>query len=158
MPTLSAHQPWPELIVAGRKPIEVRYWRHRPSENYVGQRIAIHAGKQRAKRSSASAEAAFREINASYPRHNTIVVAARRGGIVGVATLSEVFRFTQQSFVERHAEHLNPVDWWHDDPPCWGLRFVNPVRFEQMIPCRGQQKFFEVGAEVAEAVRRAIGA
>ena len=44
MKTLTLHQPWASLIADGRKTIETRSWP--PPRALVGERIAIHAGKQ----------------------------------------------------------------------------------------------------------------
>ena len=41
---LTLHQPWASLVAAGAKTIETRSWQ--PPADLVGQRIAIHAGKQ----------------------------------------------------------------------------------------------------------------
>ena len=43
MKALTLHQPWASLIAHGVKSIETRSWA--PPQSLVGQRIAIHAGK-----------------------------------------------------------------------------------------------------------------
>ena len=44
MKALTLHQPWASLIARGVKTIETRSWR--PPGSLIGERIAIHAGKQ----------------------------------------------------------------------------------------------------------------
>ncbi len=41
---LTVYSPWAQLIAIGAKPYEFRG--HRPPKAYIGQRIAIHAGKR----------------------------------------------------------------------------------------------------------------
>ena len=43
---ITLHQPWASLVAKGAKTVETRSWQ--PPEGLIGQRIAIHAGKQQA--------------------------------------------------------------------------------------------------------------
>lgn len=43
-PAITVYQPWASLIAYGFKEFETRHWQ--PPQKYIGELIAIHAGKQ----------------------------------------------------------------------------------------------------------------
>ena len=79
-------------------------------------------------------------------------------GIIGVARFTERIEFCGylgeiegRARWERMADqHLNPLDWWNEKMV--GFRFEGPVRFEEIIACRGRQGFFELVEDVTAAV------
>ncbi len=58
------------------------------------------------------------------------------------------------SFEALAAEHLNPLHWWH--PNMIGFRFDQPIRFPELIPCRGRLGFFELPEEVESHVEEML--
>lgn len=90
MKAITLHQPWASLIVCSAKLIETRSWQ--PSKDLIGQRIAIHAGKQ-----------IVHISDHMYPDYN-IAVRARlgpdwadklpTGAIVAIATLTKARQIT----------------------------------------------------------------
>lgn len=133
MLALSVRQPWAELIVSGRKTIEVRKWKGCPAD-VIGKQIAIHAGQRID--DSAPTEVRWMAFEVSGAWQGCT------GGIIGRATLVSVIRFTIRSFEELYAEHLNPPVWFEDG--LIGLGFAEAVRFRHVIPCRGRLGFFDV--------------
>ncbi|ESY13915.1 ASCH domain-containing protein [Mesorhizobium sp. LNJC394B00] len=85
---LSIKQPWAELILLGRKTIEVRSW----PTGFRGP-LALHTGKK------PDLEALFK-----YPNIN----ATYLGGFVGVTELVNVEMFTHSSWSRLRTEHLVP--------------------------------------------------
>jgi hypothetical protein len=114
MKALSFTQPWASLVIDGRKKIETRSW----PTNFRGE-IAIHAAK------SIDADAC---VNFSY-NPDTIV----RGAIIGIATLTECFRFTAANIKEFSDAELSYGDF---TPGRYGFR-LERVRTCLPIPCRG---------------------
>jgi hypothetical protein len=150
MLALSVRQPWAEALVRGGKTIEVRTWGVHCGNvgkvcaaETIGQLIAIHTGRQRDRDVLPAVSAA-----AGPPDR------LRLGGVVGVATLAEVFRFTRARWQRDAGLHLNPLEWWDDR--LWGWRFERPVRFERVIPCPGRLRLFELPPNVEEQVGRAM--
>jgi len=155
MLALTIRQPWAELIVCAKKTIEVRTWWPRLQLPVL---VAIHAGKMPAPETLDTLpvrELAYRLCDYQFDQ--------RLGGIIGVARFVERIEFCGylgeiegRARWERMADqHLNPLDWWTSDKI--GFRFDQPVRFEQLIPCRGRQGFFELAEDVAAAVITAKG-
>ena len=85
MKAITLHQPWASLIACNAKLIETRSWQ--PSKGLIGQRIAIHAGKQ-----------IIHIPDHTYPDYNIAVRAhlgtdwpdkLPTGAIVAIATLTK---------------------------------------------------------------------
>jgi len=158
---LSVKQPWAELLVAGHKTIEIRTrWPRRPNLQLPAL-VAIHAGKtwdDGAPKFVSHAGDAYRHARDSY---------RRRGGIIGVARFLGRIDFSTREMGPAEAErararwelladqHLNPLESWADN--LVGLRFDRPVRFAEVIPCRGMLGFFGLAEDVAELVVTAMG-
>jgi hypothetical protein len=112
---LTIRQPWAELIIQGRKSIELREWRtkHRGI-------LAIHAGKK---------------VNTVECRkHDLDPDKLTKGAIIGTVRIDDVIEFTQKSWEELRDQHLSdepsPGEW-----KGWKLR--NPCRLESPILYRG---------------------
>lgn len=118
---LSIKQPWTELILLGRKTIEVRSW----STDYRGL-LALHTGKKPAP----EALARFPDVDASY-----------LGGFVGVAELVDVERFTQVSWSRLRTAHLvsGPMPG-----EAFGWHFRNARRLRRPISANGSLGLFPV--------------
>lgn len=135
MKALSIRQPWAELIMQGRKTIELREWRttHRGL-------LAIQAGKQ--------------VDTASCRRHGLNSDALPRGVIVGTVEVVEMVDFDPELWDALRDQHLHPGP----GPGNWrGWRLRNPRRLEEPIPCRGLPGLFQVPEDIVERIRWADG-
>lgn len=125
LPTVSVsiHQPWAWLIVAGFKPVENRTWatKHRGP-------VLIHASARPA--FSVAEASALLERCGAIPRPLQDVSGPGRqcGGIVGVATVADCVR--------NHPSPWAMPGHWH-----WVLTDARPLGF---MPCRGRLGFFNV--------------
>ncbi len=122
MKTLSIRQPWAELILQGRKTIELRTW----STNYRG-RIAIHAAQR------------YNDEQCRAFGFDPDELA--RGALVGTVEIVEMIAFDEDSYAAHADEHLRRAAWPGD---LLGWRLANPVRFERPIPLSGRQGLFDV--------------
>jgi len=139
MKALSLKQPFAELILQGRKTIELRKW----NTNFRGE-FLIHASKI----PDAKAMKEFGFINLP------------TGAILGKAELVEVkhYKNKKELMKDKHL-HLANGDWGN-----YGFILRNIERFEKPKPARGALGFWETGkfyncsqADVAsEAVRKII--
>lgn len=142
---LSVRQPWAELLVAGRKTIEVRHWKGAP-RSAIGELVAIHAGRQLDGMAPVAVRQAAFVVSATWQ--------GRRGAIVGAARLVETVRFTEESFAELADCHLNPAHWYEDG--LVGLVFEEPVRLPNLIALRGQLGLWELVPATAEIVSEQV--
>ncbi|NPV68430.1 MAG: ASCH domain-containing protein [Anaerolineae bacterium] len=126
MKTLSIRQPWAELILQGRKTIELRTWR----TNYRGP-LLIHAGGN-----------VEYDACAAYGLDPEVLV---RGALVGTVEVVDMVTFNHASFAALRNEHLDPGEWPGD---LVGWRLANPCRLPAPIPLRGRLGLFEIPDEV----------
>ncbi len=118
MKALSLKQPFAELILEGKKTIELRKW----STNFRGE-FLIHASKNPDK-----------ESMERFGLKNLPL-----GMIVGKAELVNIKKYENK---EEHDNDKNlhlASDVWGD----YGFILENPIRIKP-IPCKGQLNFFEV--------------
>ena len=117
MKALSIKQPFAELILQGRKKIELRKWNTRFRGEFL-----IHASKTPDKKSME--KFGFKELPL--------------GCIVGKATLSEVKKYSNEA--EHQADkHLHLAsEYWGD----YGFILTNSSRINQ-IPINGKLNFWE---------------
>ncbi len=121
MKALSLKQPFAELIVQGKKTIEIRKW----NTNFRGE-FFIHASKNIDKEAS--------------EKHNLRNLPT--GCIVGKATLVAVKKYeSKQSFEQAAAKHLASLKYWNKN--AHGFILKNTTRINP-IPYKGQLNFFEV--------------
>lgn len=126
MKALSIHQPWAELILQGRKSIELRTWR----TNYRG-RFAIHAG-----------QTVEEEACIAYGLDPARVV---RGALVGTVQLADILRLDEAAWAVLRDQHLSLRDF---PGPMFGWRLADPQRLPRPIPLRGRMSLFNVPDEV----------
>ena len=155
MHALTVRQPYAELIVCGKKSIEVRTWWPRVQFPML---VAIHAGKE----IDRSADLSLWGDAGADSDWQTL---KRLGGIIGVARLVERIGFGKRGWHELSlmvgrrewremaSKHLHPVDSWRLGLIGW--RFDQPVRFPDLIPCRGKQGLWVLPEEVARRVAAA---
>ena len=94
MKGLTLHEPWASLIACGVKTVETRSWRR--SQQYIGERIFIHAAKRRPTQDGLALLAGVDPLPQGYkrdPASGAIVpdseVRIPLGKILAVATLSD---------------------------------------------------------------------
>ncbi len=119
MKALSIRQPWAELIVQGRKTIEIRSWNTRFRGPFL-----VHASKN----PDRNALELFKLENLEY------------GKIIGIVDLVDVVRYTNKSsFLADKDKHLGSLP---DHFPVYGFVLRNPRRINP-ISVKGRLGFFE---------------
>ncbi len=134
VPALSLRQPWAELIMAGRKTIEVRSW----ASGYRG-RLWIHVSQ----RSDAAEESAF---------HFTDLP---KGGFVGSVAVCATVPLDRERWDAWRAKHLNLGEY---RPGLYAWLLDAPRRFERIVPARGQLNLFYPDAEILARLEEADAA
>jgi hypothetical protein len=120
MKALSLKQPWAELVVSGRKTIEIRKW----NTKYRGE-FFVHASL------NTNSEACKKYGLADLPK----------GCIVGKADLIDVKKYRTKEEFEKDAGKHFARDWWH--PKAHGFILKNAQRLP-LKPLKGKLNFFEV--------------
>ncbi|MFA5176365.1 MAG: ASCH domain-containing protein [Candidatus Nanoarchaeia archaeon] len=119
MKALSLKQPWAELILQGKKTIELRKWKTKFRGKFY-----IHA--------SGSID------DKSMERYNFKDLPKK--SLVGTAELVEVITYTnKKEFLKDKNKHLALTDEWGK----YGFVLINIKRIKP-IPYKGQLNFFEV--------------
>jgi len=126
MKALSIRQPWAELILQGRKTIELRTWQ----THYRGC-LAIHAS-----------QTVREEACLAYGLDPARVV---RGALVGTVELVDILTLDEAAWEALRDQHLSLRDF---PGPMFGWRLQNPQRLPQPIPMRGRMSLFNVPDEV----------
>ncbi len=117
MKALSLKQPFAELVVSGRKKIELRKW----NTNFRGE-FLVHASKNPDKKSME--KFGFKELPT--------------GCIVGKAFLKEVKHYESKEEFEKDKDlHLASEEWGS-----YGFVLENAQRMKE-IPCKGKLNFWE---------------
>jgi hypothetical protein len=123
-PALSVRQPWAELIVSGRKPMEIRTW-ERP---YRG-RIWIHAAKH---------------IDEALDLHFGIR-DPYRGGFIGSVELTSIEPFDIESWRAWGEYHLDHGPF---RPGLFAWVLVHPRRLADPLPATGNIGLYELDPEL----------
>ncbi|PIN80553.1 ACP synthase [Candidatus Woesearchaeota archaeon CG10_big_fil_rev_8_21_14_0_10_30_7] len=122
MKALSLKQPFAELIVSGKKTIELRNW----NTKFRGEFI-IHASKTL--------------YNSSMEKNNFKTLPT--GCIVGKATLVDVKHYiNKEDFEKDRDKHKASSDWWNEKG-VYGFILENAQRLPEK-PLKGQLNFFEI--------------
>ena len=121
---LSIRQPWVELILLGRKTIEVRSW----STKHRGD-LWLHAGKPVDAKACAATGTPASEL--------------RRGALVGVARVVECFEFDRASWARHQSAHLNYIDF---RPGLFGWLLEGARRIEP-VPYLGKLGLMKIDLE-----------
>ena len=125
MKALSFHQPWAELILQGRKTIDLRTWqtRHRGP-------IAIHAGQT---------------VNeAACAAHGLDPSGLLRGALLGTVEVVEVIALDREQWEALRSAHLAVKEYPGD---IYGWRLANPQRLAAPIPMPGHLGLYSVPDE-----------
>lgn len=134
MKTLSIRQPWADLIIQGRKTLELRTW----TVKYRGP-LAIHAS-----------QTVEREACLAHGLDPDQVTA---GAVVGVVDLAEIVELDAASYAARRSEHLASAPWGGGQ--LYGWRLANPRPLPEPLPLRGRMGIFE--AQVTGSELRVTG-
>ena len=120
MKALSLKQPWAELIVSGKKTIEIRKWNTKHRGEFL-----IHASLNTNKK--AEKELGYQDLPT--------------GCIIGKATLVDVKKYKTEKEFEKDTEKHYAKGWW--TPKAHGFLLTNAKRIK-IKPLKGQLNFFEV--------------
>lgn len=124
---LSIRQPWLDLILQGRKTVEVRSWK----TNYRGP-LLLHASRKVDLRACTA--------YGYHPRD------LETGGILGVAELEDCIPFSLESWSSLAAAHLN-LGGFASNLVGWIVRNPKQVTF---MPCPGRLGLFNVPSVLLE--------
>jgi hypothetical protein len=126
MKALSFRQPWAELILQGRKTLDLRTY----SRDYRGP-LTIHASLE-IERSACL-------------QHGLDPDALPTGGVVGIVELVDITPLDEAGYAARKDEHLGGRSY---RAPMYGWALRDPQRLPQMIPLRGQRNLFSVDLDL----------
>jgi hypothetical protein len=130
---LSIGQPWAELILSHRKPIEIRTWKC----SYRGPLLIHASGKWNA---AAAADLGIAKESVT------------RGAFVAVANLADIRPFTRAD--ARFLKNKRGGDsWWEPNHYAWALKSVTRIK---PIPFKGQLNLFPVPASVMRRIVREL--
>ncbi|SFT82634.1 ASCH domain-containing protein [Paraburkholderia aspalathi] len=127
---LSIRQPWAELIVSGRKTIEVRTW----TTDYRGA-VFIHASKSVAE-----------EFVPLFPD----VIPTYLGGLIGIVNVVSVESFSQATWSRLRPGHLVPGPM---PKGAFGWKLEKAKRLVHPLPVRGQLGLFPLSEQVLSQVQ-----
>jgi len=130
IPALTFRQPWAELLISGRKTIEIRTW----ADSYRGP-IWIHAGKT--------------PIEGTHPFGDLPL-----GAFVGIAELNLILPLDPERWEAWRDLHLN------DGPypgHTFAWVFARPERFEKPVAGRGMPGLFFPPEDKARELEAATG-
>jgi len=128
MKALSLRQPWADLVVQGKKTLELRNW----TVNYRGS-LAIHA-------SQTVDEAACRAYGINPDQVTT-------GAIIGVVKIVGIAELNEASYLAHKDEH-KAEGFFHFKAPLYGWSLANPRELPQPIPIHGRMGLFNVPDEL----------
>ena len=127
MKALSFRQPWAELILQGRKTLDLRTY----SRDYRGP-LAIHASLETER--------------AACLAHGLDPDVLPTGGVVGIAELVDITPLDAAGYAARSGEHLGGRSY---RAPMYGWALRDPQRLPHMIPLRGQRNLFSVDLDAS---------
>lgn len=122
MKALSFRQPWAELIIQGKKKLDLRTWK----TSYRGS-LAVYA-------SLSVEKEACRDFNID-PGELTA------GAVIGIVDLVKVIKLDEAAFLARTGEHLNTRSYRE---PMYGWELANPRPLVEPKPAKGRIKWFDV--------------
>lgn len=125
-PAISVRQPWAELLISGRKSIEIRSW----APDYRG-RLWLHAGLK-----------SDLEVERRFGLHDLC-----RGGFVGSIQLIAIVPFTKERWIQWLDKHLDSGEY-HDGLVAWMVGA--PRRFPKPVPGKGQLNLFYPSTEIVQ--------
>jgi len=136
MKAITIRQPWAELILQGRKTIELRSW-----QTKIRERVVVHAGKE-VKRAACEA-------------YSLDAGSLVRGALVGYVDIVDVVGLDQGNWEELRPQHLALGDY---PGGLVGWRLANPERLPEPIPMTGRRQFFNVPDDLSAVAHMAVSA
>jgi hypothetical protein len=137
MISISVRQPWAELILEGKKTVEIR----KSSTSYRGI-LVIHAA-------NIINKSEFKKANID-PKSFKF----ERKSLIGVVELVDVIKLTDSLWEELRAKHLVPGKWLFEDQKyAWILE--NPRRIKP-IDYTGLPRFFEIDEKAANKILKEL--
>lgn len=133
---LSIKQPWAQMIIDGRKDVEIRSW----ATWYRGL-LWIHTGQKL----DTYASERFNERDVF------------RGGIIGYAELWGIRPFSAASWEAWRSRHLDDAAF-NEKSGKYGWIFRNPERLVRPIPMNGTTGLFRLPESIEAKLRRALKA
>src|SRR5262245_2611117 len=130
-PALSVQQPWAELLISGRKSIEIRRW----ATDYRG-RLWLHASS----RPRPEVERLFK------------LEEVYRGGFIGSIGLAAVIPMTSDRWIEWRSSHLDPGQY---ESGMFAWLMEAPHRFPVPVRGKGHLRLF---APLKEELRQLMAA
>ena len=144
MKALSLLQPWASLLVAGRKQWETRSWKPSDAMRHIlsEQGFLIHAS---AKFDSQNKRLLTYPPFMKYYRNPDDLPI---GMIIGMARLGRVISTFdwKQEFIKLEGEN-EEFEFGNYGPNRWAWEILNPVIFENPIPCKGALSLWEYQGE-----------
>ena len=128
-PALSVRQPWAELVISGRKSIEVRQW----WTEYRGP-LWIHSG-------------VTQDVEME---HTFGFEQLYRGGFIGRVTLTAIVRFDSDRWTRWRERHMSEGVM---PQTAYGWIFKDPQRLKEPFPARGLPGLFQPSPEVTLALQ-----
>ena len=124
MKAISLRQPWADLILQGRKTLELRSWK----VSHRGM-LAIHA--------SQTVERGACEAFGMDPERVTA------GALVGTVELTGIVELSEADYETRKGEHL-AAGWFGYKAPLYGWELASPRPLAEPVPMRGHMQLFNV--------------
>lgn len=131
-PALSVRQPWAELILSGKKLIEVRQWKN----PYRGL-LWLHTGLT----SDLAGEQEYNLTNLF------------KGGFIGIIKLESIKSFDQKRWQAWRHLHLDRGEYY---PGLYAWFITTQYRFEEPIPSPGKLKLFLPSEDIDAQLRKGI--
>ena len=122
MKTLSIRQPWADLIIQGKKTLELRSW----TVSHRGT-LAIHA--------SQSVDKPACRANGIDPRHVSV------GVVIGFVELIDIIPLDEAAFEAHCQQHLSTGIF---KPPLYGWKISKPIVLEKPVPYTGRMGLFNI--------------
>jgi hypothetical protein len=132
MKALSFRQPWAELILQGRKTLDLRTYQ----TNHRGP-LAVYAPKTVDK--------------AACRAYNIDPETVQTGGVLGIVDVVDIMALDEDSYSAQQEAHLSALAF---DGSLYGWQLRNPRRLPQVVPAVGRMSLFNVDIEdvtIAEA-------
>lgn len=130
MKALSLRQPYAELIVSGRKTIELRKWNTKHRGTFL-----VHASK-------------YKPSTSELSDFNLKIEDIQFGALLGTVELVDVKNYDDyedEEWLKDTLKHLAGVDYRFSTK---GFLLKNPIRFKNPIPYKGQLQFFNVDTKL----------
>lgn len=133
-PAISVRQPWAELLISGRKSIEIRPW----APEYRG-RLWLHAGLK-----------CDPELDRKFGFKDLY-----RGGFVGSIQLIAVVPLTEKRWMQWREQHLDSGEY-RSGVVAWMMDA--PRRFRVPVPGKGQLDLFYPSMDIVQKLKESEGA